>query len=168
MAANPVGAALGNALIVTPEPLDVSALLARLTDASLGASAVFVGSVRSPNRGREVARLEYEAYEEMALAEMGRIVAELCAGRSQPDAGTLAQTAEAGPKVVLAHRLGRVLPGEASLVVAVATPHRAQALALCAELVEACKARLPIWKLEVLSDGSQDYVPGLGGAAPTL
>lgn len=167
--------ASGDTLLVTRAPLDVAGLLADLTNARLGATAAFVGSVRSPNGGRDVAHLEYEAYEEMAVAEMLRIVTELRPAAPAARDATLEELAQPSPvaadpssRVVIAHRLGRVVPGEASLVVAVATPHRAQALTACAELVEACKARLPIWKLEVLADGARRYVPGVSGAAPPL
>lgn len=148
--------------VVTGEPLDIARLLAHLTDQALGGSAVFIGSVRSPNRGHEIAFLEYEGFEPMMLAEMARMAAELRAPAT-------ASTPHLGPvRIVLAHRLGRVLPGEASMVVAVAAQHRAEALATCAVLVESCKARLPVWKLEVGSSGASRYVDGTATAAPTL
>ncbi len=143
--------------MVTSGPLDVAALLGDLADPRLGGTAAFIGTVRSPNLGHEVAYLEYEGFEAMIVGEMRRLVAEL--GDQQ---------VEGGVKVALAHRLGRVVPGEAAMVVAVAARHRARALTLCADLVEACKARLPVWKLEVGLDGSSAYAPGSASAAPTL
>lgn len=148
--------------VVTDEPLDLARLLAHLTDRRLGGSAVFIGSVRSPNRGHEVAFLDYEGFEPMMLAEMARMAGEL-------RAPTTSSTPHPSPvRIVLAHRLGRVLPGEASMLVAVAAQHRAEALAACTVLVESCKARLPVWKLEVGTSGASRYVDGTATAAPTL
>lgn len=144
--------------LVTDEPLDVAALLRGASDPRLGGTAVFIGTVRSPNLGREVAYLDYEGFETMIESEMLSIATE-------------AREAAAGDgqvAIAIAHRLGRVLPGEAAIVVAVAARHRAQALTMCAELVDACKARLPIWKLEVGPDGVGAYAPGTAVAAATL
>lgn len=153
------------AALVTHEPLDVSALLGHLADPGLGGTAAFIGTVRSPNLGRDIAYLEYEGFERMVLSEM-RLLADETSGRLAGETGSTLSSGEL--RVVLAHRLGRVTPGEAAMLIAVAARHRAQALQLCAELVEACKARLPVWKLEVGLDGSGAYAPGMAVAASTL
>ncbi|HSD26443.1 MAG TPA: molybdenum cofactor biosynthesis protein MoaE [Vicinamibacteria bacterium] len=107
-----------------------------------GALCLFVGVVRNENRDREVLRLEYEAYEEMALPLMEQIAAE---------------TARRFPvtNVRLVHRLGRLEIGEASVAVAVASPHRAEAFAACRFAIDALKAQVPIWKKELYADGSE-------------
>jgi molybdopterin synthase catalytic subunit len=122
------------------EPIDVASL-AGATPAD-GAVCLFVGVVRNENRGRPVLRLEYEAYEEMALPLMEEIAAE---------------TARDFPlsEVRLVHRLGRLEVGEASVAVAVCSPHRAEAFAACRFAIDALKARVPIWKKEFYADGSE-------------
>jgi molybdopterin synthase catalytic subunit len=121
------------------EPIDLASLCAA-TPAD-GAVCLFVGVVRSENRGRAVLRLEYEAYEEMALPLMHEIAAE--ARRRHPV--TL---------VSLVHRLGSLGIGAASVAVAIASPHRAEAFAACRFAIDALKAQVPIWKKEHYADGS--------------
>ena len=122
------------------EPIDVASL-AGATPAD-GAMCLFLGVVRNENRGRPVLRLEYEAYEEMALPLMEEIASE---------------TAQRFPvsEVRLVHRLGRIGIGEASVAVAVSSPHRAEAFGACRFAIDALKARVPIWKKEFYADGSE-------------
>jgi molybdopterin synthase catalytic subunit len=122
------------------EPIDVAALAER-SDAD-GAVCLFVGVVRNENRGRPVLRLEYEAYEEMARPLMEEIAAET--GRRFPVT-----------EVRLVHRLGTLEIGEASVVVAVSSPHRAEAFAACRFAIDTLKAQVPIWKKELYADGSE-------------
>jgi molybdopterin synthase catalytic subunit len=121
------------------EPIDLAAL-ARTTPAD-GALCMFVGVVRNENRGRPVVRLEYQAYEEMALPQMQEVAAQ-ARGRFPV---TL---------VRLVHRLGTLEIGEASVAVAVASPHRAEAFAACRFAIDTLKSRVPIWKKELYADGS--------------
>jgi molybdopterin synthase catalytic subunit len=123
-------------------PLDAEAIAAEVADDRAGAIATFVGTVRRHSRGREVLHLEYEAYAGMAEAVMAEIAAELD-GRHELCA------------VAIAHRVGRVEIGEASVVVAVSAPHRAAALAACAEGINALKERVPLWKKEVYEGGEE-------------
>jgi molybdopterin synthase catalytic subunit len=123
-------------------PLDAEAIAAEVADDRAGAIATFVGTVRRQSRGREVLHLEYEAYAGMAEAVMAEIAAELD-GRHELCA------------VAIAHRVGRVEIGEASVVVAVSAPHRAAALAACAEGIDALKERVPLWKKEVYEGGEE-------------
>ena len=102
---------------------------------------MFVGVVRNENGGREVRYLEYEAYEEMALPLMEEIEREARAKWPVSD-------------VRIAHRLGQIQIGEASVVVAIASPHRAEAFAACRYAIDTLKARVPIWKKEFYADGS--------------
>jgi len=122
------------------EPIDLAALTA--TTPRDGALCLFVGVVRNENRGRPVVRLEYEAYEEMALPLMRRIAAE--ARKRHPV--TL---------VRLVHRLGPLAIGEASVAVAVASPHRGEAFLACRYAIDTLKAEVPIWKKEFYADGSE-------------
>jgi molybdopterin synthase catalytic subunit len=121
------------------EPIDVASLCGA-TSAD-GALCLFVGVVRDQNAGRKVLRLEYEAYEEMALPLLEEIAAE--AGRLHPIT-----------RIRLVHRLGTLAIGEASVVVAVSSPHRSEAFAACRFAIDALKSRVPIWKKEHYADGS--------------
>ena len=125
---------------LTREPIDLAALQ-DVTPAD-GALCVFVGVVRDQNRGRTVVRLEYEAYEEMALPLMEEIAAE--ARRRWPIT-----------QVRLVHRVGTLAVGEASVAVAVASPHRDEAFAACRYAIDTLKATVPIWKKEFYADGEE-------------
>lgn len=109
---------------------------------------MFVGTVRDENRGRRVVRLEYEAYEQMALPLMEEIAAE--ATRRWPVSA-----------LRMVHRLGVLAIGDASVVVAVASPHRDEAFAACRYAIDTLKKTVPIWKKEFYADGSAwlDDVP---------
>ncbi len=127
---------------VTQEPLSLDAVARAVSRNTSGAVASFLGIVRQFSRGRQVTFLEYEAYPEMATATMGRIADEI-RGRWPVDA------------VAIVHRVGRLQVGEASVAIAVAAPHRREALEGCAYAIERLKAVVPIWKREVWSDGSE-------------
>ena len=126
---------------VTVEQLDIADLHARANDPRAGAQAAFTGTVRNRTADKEVLRLEYEAYEEMAVDELTRIAAQAAA-----DHGLVA--------VEIAHRTGTVLPGEASVVIVSTARHRPAALAATQWIIEQLKASVPIWKREVYADGS--------------
>lgn len=131
---------------VTDEPLSLTAHLAAVTDPRAGAVASFLGQVRDhdPAVAGEVVALEYTAH---PGAEA--VLARLAAASAERD-GVLG--------VAVSHRVGMVKVGEPAMVAAVATAHRTLAFAVCRELVEAVKAELPIWKREVLADGSHVWV----------
>ena len=125
---------------VTAEPLDLSALL-RLVDApGMGAVATFLGLVRDHNQGRRVLHLEYESYDVLAERALARIVDEARAH---------------WPATVLAihHRTGKLAIGEASVAIAAASPHRADAFAACRYAIERVKQIVPIWKHEYFEGG---------------
>jgi molybdopterin synthase catalytic subunit len=135
--------------------MDVDALAARVAHAGAGATSVFVGTVREVNDGREVERIDYEAYEPMALAEL-RAVAD----------GV--QTRFEGTRVAVEHRLGTLGVGEASVAIAVSHPHRRAAIDACAAVIEELKRRVPIWKREHFADGTVSWVdPTRHGVAST-
>lgn len=127
-------------------PLDHSALLAAVADPEHGGLATFVGTTRREGDRREVAALRYEAYEELALAEMRAIAAE-------------AATAW-GARVALIHRLGEVAVGDPSVAVAASAPHRAAAFAACRHVIDELKHRAPIWKQTVFADGGTAWIDG--------
>ena len=127
-------------------PIDLAALHA--TAPADGALCLFVGVVRDHHDGRSVSRLEYEAYEEMALPLMERIAAD-CRERWRVS------------DVRIVHRLGRLEIGEASVAVAVASPHRAEAFAACRFAIDTLKHSAPIWKKEFFEGGAM-WVEGPG------
>jgi molybdopterin synthase catalytic subunit len=132
----------GGAFLLSTEPLDVPRVVAEAASADAGAVATFIGTVRRRSRGRDVVRLEYEAFEEMAEPMLRRLAAEL--------------TAKHGlSAVAIHHRVGPVDIGEASVVIAVSAPHRAAALEACREAIDTLKETIPLWKKEIYADGEE-------------
>ena len=132
----------GGAFLVTAEPLDVARVVAEAANDEAGAVASFVGTVRRASRGRNVQHLEYEAFEEMAEAMLMRL------GESLTETHGLTA-------VAIHHRIGRVEIGEASVVIAVSSPHRASALDACREAIDTLKETIPLWKKEVYEGGEE-------------
>lgn len=134
------------AFLITTEPLAlepvIHAVSRRLADAPASAGAVtsFLGTVRNENQGRRVDRLEYEAYEPLAVKSFERIAAE--AAECWPDT-----------HVAVHHRIGALAIGEASVAIAAAAPHRADAFAACRYAIERIKQIAPIWKHEFFAGG---------------
>jgi molybdopterin synthase catalytic subunit len=131
---------------VTPAPLDSAALVALVDKKGDGAVVTFAGLVRDHNQGRQVQFLEYEAYEPLAIRALQRIVDE-------------ARELWPGACVAVHHRLGRLEIGEASIVIAAASPHRADAFAACRYTIERVKQIVPIWKREHF-DGGDVWLEG--------
>ena len=125
---------------VTSEPLDAEALVTLVDAAGDGAIVTFAGLVRNQNQGRRVQFLEYEAYEPLAVRALQRIIDE--AGDLWPSA-----------RIAVHHRLGRLEIGQASIVIAAASPHRADAFAACRYTIERVKQIVPIWKREHFEGG---------------
>ena len=134
------------------DPIDISSLASTVAKDVNGATAVFLGTVRSTNEGRAVTGIEYSAYEEMAEREMVSILAEAREKFGIADA-------------IMEHRLGTLRIGEASIGVAVAHPHRGPAMEALRYIVDETKRRAPIWKLEHYADGSREWV-NAGSAQP--
>jgi molybdopterin synthase catalytic subunit len=143
----PISGGAGIHAAVRGEPLDAVELQRRVADPGAGAIVCFQGVTR------EVARLDYEAYREMAEARIGAILAE-CAERH----GLLGAAAE--------HRVGAVPLGEPAVVVAVAAGHREEAFAGAREAIDRIKAEAPIWKREVEADGERRWVEGEAAPEP--
>lgn len=127
-------------IFLTDSPIDLPAVLAHVQAPGAGAVDVFIGTVRDNTRQKAVVRLDYEAYAPMALKKMEELAAE--ARRRWP--------VEA---LAMVHRVGVLQIGEAAVVIAVATPHRAEAFAACRWLIDTLKETVPIWKKEVFEDG---------------
>jgi molybdopterin synthase catalytic subunit len=132
---------------VTADPLDLDSLVRLVSEGGgHGAIATFVGVVRDHNLNRRVTHLEYEAYEPMAVKALEQICQE--ANREWP--GTL---------LAVHHRIGRLAIGEASIVIAAASAHRAAAFAACRYVIERVKQIVPIWKHEFF-DGGEVWIEG--------
>jgi molybdopterin synthase catalytic subunit len=127
-------------------PLDVVAATASVAGRADGAVTAFIGLVRDHNVGRRVLWLDYEAYEPLAIRSFEQIAREAAA---QWPGATLA----------IHHRIGRVEIGEASVVIAAASPHRADAFAACRYAIERIKQIAPIWKHEHF-DGGESWIEG--------
>ena len=116
-------------------PLDIASVMTAVAEPGYGAVATFIGNVRDSNAGRQVLWLDYEAYAPLAVKSFERIAEE--AGARWPDT-----------VVAIHHRTGRVDIGEASVVIAAASPHRADAFAAARYAIERIKQIAPIWKHE--------------------
>ena len=121
-------------------PIDLTALVASVADPRSGATTTFLGTTRSTNRGRNVLKLEYEAYAEMAAGEFERIAGE---------ARSRWEITEAS----IVHRIGVVPLGETSVAIAVSAPHRRESIEACHYLIDALKVVAPIWKKEHFEGG---------------
>lgn len=127
---------------VTDAPLSADEVAARVTNPYSGATLVFVGTVREWTKGKRTILLEYEAYPEMAVAQMQVIGREI-------------EERWPGTGVAIVHRVGRLEVTEASVIIAVATPHRADAFDACRHAIERLKQIVPIWKKEIWEDGEE-------------
>lgn len=132
----------GGAFLLSGEPLSLERAASEVASDAAGAIATFVGTTRARSRGRDVIRLEYEAYEGMAEAEMERIASELRARHDVID-------------VAIHHRVGPVEIGETSVVIAVSAAHRAAAFDACREAIDTLKQTVPLWKKELYVGGEE-------------
>jgi molybdopterin synthase catalytic subunit len=144
---------------ITTEPLDPAQVLASVGAPEDGALLLFLGIVREENEGRRVVSIRYDAY--VAMAE--RVLAEV----AREAAGRLGTE-----RIAVVHRIGELGVGEASVAIAVSSPHRAEAFDACRYIIEEIKRRLPIWKEERYVDGEARWlagsvppVPASGGGA---
>jgi MoaE-MoaD fusion protein len=122
------------------EAVDVPALERAVADPAAGAIVTFTGTTRRDNAGRQVIRLEYEAYEPMALAEMRKLA------RQAGERWNIV-------RIAIQHRVGTVEIGETSVAIAVSAPHRAQAFEACRFAIDRLKEVVPIWKKEYFQGG---------------
>jgi len=134
---------------LTDKPIDTAAILAQAASHDAGAVVLFLGTTREFTRGRRTTSLDYECYPEMAEKKLAELEAE--ARRRWPLAGCS-----------IVHRLGRLELGEASIAIAVSSPHRHDAFAAGQWLIDTIKQVVPICKQENWADGTSEWVhPGM-------
>ena len=131
---------------MTDAPLEAAALVEAVRTDEAGAVSVFYGVVRNTNLGRRVLYLEYDAYPPMAEKKMREIGEEI--RQRWPVTG-----------VAMRHRVGRLAIGEPSVIIAVASPHRADAIEACHYAIDRLKSIVPIWKKEVF-EGGEEWLEG--------
>ncbi|PIA18406.1 Molybdopterin biosynthesis MoaE [Coemansia reversa NRRL 1564] len=130
--------------LISSEPLSLDRACALVRDDAAGAISTFEGTTRSTFNGKGVVRLEYEAYEPMAKKEWLKITQE-------------ARSKYLLLSTVMHHRIGEVAVGQTSVIVAASSAHRADAINAVHFLIDSLKARLPIWKKELLDDGTDTW-----------
>lgn len=129
-------------IALTIDPIDVTSALAYLQSDQAGAIDLFLGVVRDNTQERPVDRLEYEAYDRMAITEMQKIADE-------------AQQRWPILRYAIIHRKGTLTIGEMAVFIGVATAHRADAFDACRYIIDTIKQTVPIWKKEVFTDGEE-------------
>ena len=117
-------------------------MIAAVSGPGQGGIVLFAGLVRDHNDGKQVVRLDYEAYDEMAVRKMAEIAARIEA--EQP-----------GVRVAMVHRVGSLQIGDLAVILAASAPHRGEAFAACRAAIEALKVEVPIWKKEFSPDGEE-------------
>jgi len=133
----------GAVALIVDGPIDRAWLEAQVVTARDGAVVVFEGVIRDLDHGVGVTSLDYQAH-----PDAERFLADVC----------IDVAASAGLRVAAAHRIGHLEVGDVALVAVVAAPHRAEAFAACARLVDEIKTRVPIWKRQHLADGPSEWV----------
>ncbi|MBV9183476.1 MAG: molybdenum cofactor biosynthesis protein MoaE [Acidobacteria bacterium] len=131
----------GTQVAIVRGPIATAEILQAIKQPPDGAALIFEGIVRNHTRGRRTLFLEYEAYETMALTEMRSLAAEALSRFSIR-------------QLALVHRLGRIEIGETSVLIVVASAHRAAAFEACRWVIDTLKQTIPIWKKEHFSDGA--------------
>lgn len=121
-------------------PLDIQTCLDFVTSPSAGGIDIFVGTVRNQTKGKEVQRLEFEAYEKMAVSEMKKIAEQAIAKWPVQ-------------KILIHHRVGALQIEDIAVIIAVATPHRKASFEACQFCIDTLKETVPIWKKEIFTDG---------------
>jgi molybdopterin synthase catalytic subunit len=137
----PVSGGSGARASIVRDPIDTQGVLSRIKRGEDGAAGVFEGVVRNQTHGRRTLYLDYEAYEEMALRQMEALAGQALQQFPVRD-------------VALVHRLGRLEIGETSVLIVVASAHRAAAFEACRWLIDTLKRTVPIWKKEYFEDGA--------------
>lgn len=130
---------------IQSEPIDTQVLTTKVGDQDAGAVVLFIGTTRRMTEGKETVRLEYDCYEPMAKAELAKL------REGAMERWPLKQCG-------IVHRVGVVENGQASVAVAVSSPHRVQAFEACQWVMDTLKRNVPIWKKEQWTDGSTEWV----------
>ncbi|AXF56939.1 molybdenum cofactor biosynthesis protein MoaE [Salicibibacter kimchii] len=131
-----------NLFNLTWEPIEVQQVIDKVVDRNCGAIATFIGTVREMTAGKKTLKLEYQAYEPMAVKTMAQI-------------GEEAQRKWPGTNVAITHRLGTLGISDIAVVIAVSSPHRPPAYEANAYIMERIKEMVPIWKKEFWEDGTR-------------
>lgn len=131
--------------LITTAPLDPAPLVELVAAPTIGAIVTFAGTVRNHFGGRATARLEYEAFEPMAVKVLAQLANE---AQAQWSTGAIA----------IHHRIGRLEIGETAVLIVVAAPHRREAFAAAEQLMDRIKQVAPIWKKEIWADGASEWV----------
>ena len=132
---------------IVKEPIDLKGVSESAGNPESGAVLTFSGTVRNNHRGRSVVAIEYHAYESMAAKELDRLEDEIRERWSE----TIAH---------IVHRIGHLDVGEASVLIAVSSPHRAEGFEALRFAIDTLKERVPIWKKEIYTDGSYAWIDG--------
>ncbi|MEQ9424943.1 MAG: molybdenum cofactor biosynthesis protein MoaE [Cyclobacteriaceae bacterium] len=127
-------------ILITDQRLDPDAIIKSVQYDGAGAINVFIGTVRNKTSDKSVARLEYEAYDAMAIKEIQKIL-------------DTAKSKWPIQKITVHHRKGTLKIGDAAVVIAVSTPHRKASFEACEFVIDTLKQTVPIWKKEVFEDG---------------
>jgi molybdopterin synthase catalytic subunit len=125
---------------ISAEPLNINSCIDAVMSPESGGIDVFIGTVRNATKGKQVIRLEFEAYEKMAVSELNKIAEEVV--KRWPV-----------HKIVIHHRTGVLEVGDVPVVIAVSAAHRAAAFDACRYTIDTLKQTVPIWKKEVFEDG---------------
>ncbi|HMY59338.1 MAG TPA: molybdopterin converting factor subunit 1 [Pseudomonadota bacterium] len=133
----------GSALVrLSRQPLQYDEVIAAVSGPGQGGIVLFAGLVRDHNDGKQVVRLDYEAYDEMAVRKMAEIAARI-------------ESEQPGVRVAMVHRVGSLQIGDLAVILAASAPHRGEAFAACRAAIEALKVEVPIWKKEFSPDGEE-------------
>ncbi len=125
---------------ISVDPLQIQSCIDWVMSPQCGGINVFIGTVRNVTKGKKVLRLEFEAYQSMAISEMNKIAADVL--KKWPV-----------QKILIHHRTGILQTGEVPVIIAVAAAHRDAAFDACRYTIDTLKQTVPIWKKEVFEDG---------------
>ncbi len=125
---------------ISAEPLNIQSCISWVTSPQSGGINIFIGTVRDITKGKPVVRLEFEAYEKMALTELEKIAK---------------QATDQWPvnKLLIHHRTGVLAIGDVPVIIAVSAAHRDAAFGACRYVIDTLKQTVPIWKKEIFEDG---------------
>lgn len=129
-------------LKISSEPLDIISCIGKVKNLQCGGMDIFIGTIRNKTKEKKVVRLEYEAYEPMALKEMKKIA-------------EYALQLWPVENILIHHRVGVLKTGDIAVIVAVSAPHREAAFDACRYAIDTLKKTVPIWKKEVFEDGEE-------------
>ena len=134
---------------ITEQTISVDDVIKSTKDPSCGATALFIGTVRNHNAGRQVKKIYYESYVAMAEKRMRKILSDI--NHRWPQVR----------KLSIVHRIGELVVGEISVLVCASAPHRAEAFEACRYAIDMLKQSVPIWKKETFADNTESWTDGI-------